>query len=189
MSFHFQSSGQPSLFSTRRKLQWTCLTNGLQYTRTEFARQCLGSPLCTYYQFATMHPALTVFGRLDAGSLIIVVGYNDRWRRFRRMLHPMLQKKATETFYQSQERQARLLLRRILGSCNHLESSRELEGEIYQYVVAETRYTLTSVTLALFLELLPPQFSVPYMGTTWNLQMTPLWRLQRRPLTTWAKES
>lgn len=82
------------------------------------------------------------------------------------MLHPSLQKKATETFHKPQERQARLLLRRLLGSCGHLESSRELEGELYKYAVPEAQYAPTSLTLALFLELLPPQFSVSYMGTT-----------------------
>ncbi|KAG8744348.1 hypothetical protein FRC10_010328 [Ceratobasidium sp. 414] len=73
---------------------------------------------------------------LDAGSMIIVVGYNDRWRRFRRMLHPWLQKKATETFHKAQERQARMLLRRLLDSCGHLETSQELGGELYQAVAA-----------------------------------------------------
>ncbi|KAG8774723.1 hypothetical protein FRC12_001854 [Ceratobasidium sp. 428] len=90
----------------------------------------------TIYSDRVCPPMLGEPSLLDAGSMMIVVGYNDRWRRYRRMLHPWLQKKATETFYTAQEHQARLLLRRLLDSSHHLGSSRELEGELYRAVAA-----------------------------------------------------
>ncbi|KAH7325293.1 cytochrome P450 [Rhizoctonia solani] len=48
--------------------------------------------------------------------------YNDRWKKTRRLIHPWLHKKASESFHDSQQEQARLLLKRLLRSTDDVDS-------------------------------------------------------------------
>ncbi|QRV89942.1 cytochrome P450 family protein [Ceratobasidium sp. AG-Ba] len=56
----------------------------------------------------------------------------DWWKKSRRAMHQWLNKQAAVAFQPSQLHQARLLLQRLLSKWDRLESSEELELEIYQ---------------------------------------------------------
>ncbi|CAE6385722.1 unnamed protein product [Rhizoctonia solani] len=56
--------------------------------------------------------------------------YNDRWKKTRRLIHPWLHKKASESFHNSQQEQARLLLQRLSRSCGKIDSE-WLYGEFF----------------------------------------------------------
>jgi hypothetical protein len=61
-----------------------------------------------------------------------ILGYNDRWRKSRRLMHPWLNKQAAESFHDSQQLEARLLLQRLLQSANSLDHSEKLYSELFQ---------------------------------------------------------
>ncbi|CCO36967.1 O-methylsterigmatocystin oxidoreductase Short=OMST oxidoreductase [Rhizoctonia solani AG-1 IB] len=63
-------------------------------------------------------------------EFIGALGYNDRWKKNRRLIHPWLQKKAAESFHGSQQEQARLLLKRLLISEGNVDSE-WLYGEFF----------------------------------------------------------
>ncbi|KAG9088142.1 hypothetical protein FRC06_002218, partial [Ceratobasidium sp. 370] len=69
---------------------------------------------------------------MDWGNSIALSGYNDRWRMYRRLIHPWLHKQAADAFHASQELQARLLLQRLLQASPFLGTSNELEVELYR---------------------------------------------------------
>ncbi|QRV88351.1 cytochrome P450 family protein [Ceratobasidium sp. AG-Ba] len=73
---------------------------------------------------------------MNWGNLIISLGYNDRWRKSRRMIHPLLNKKAVEEFYPAQQLQARLLLQRLLSTSDTLTESDEVDAELYRTFAA-----------------------------------------------------
>ncbi|QRV85542.1 cytochrome P450 family protein [Ceratobasidium sp. AG-Ba] len=60
-----------------------------------------------------------------------LVGYNDRWKKSRRLMHPWFHKGAVEDFYQSQQNEARLLLQRLLKSADPVRNSEDLLDEFY----------------------------------------------------------
>ncbi|KAH7342111.1 cytochrome P450 [Rhizoctonia solani] len=64
----------------------------------------------------------SLFYWADVGSII---AYGDRWRRFRRLMTPLLTKQATSTHHESQEQATRRLVQRLLKSHNVIESSHE----------------------------------------------------------------
>ncbi|QRW02510.1 cytochrome P450 family protein [Ceratobasidium sp. AG-Ba] len=49
-------------------------------------------------------------------GFITLLGYNDRWRKSRRLMHTYLHKKAAEDFHSAQQLQARLLLQRTAAA-------------------------------------------------------------------------
>ncbi|KAF8685522.1 cytochrome P450 [Rhizoctonia solani] len=51
---------------------------------------------------------------MDSGNFIDFLGYNDRLRKCRRLMHPWLNKKACESFHESQVQDARLLLQKLM---------------------------------------------------------------------------
>ncbi|KAF8593409.1 cytochrome P450 [Ceratobasidium sp. AG-I] len=65
-----------------------------------------------------------------------LVGYNDRWRKYRRLMNPWLHKKASDNFRPSQTREARLLLRRLLDKHEEYDSSEDLANEVYRSIAA-----------------------------------------------------
>ncbi|QRW02508.1 cytochrome P450 family protein [Ceratobasidium sp. AG-Ba] len=73
---------------------------------------------------------------MNWGNLIVTLGYNDRWERSRRMIHPLLSKKAVEEFYPAQQLQARLLLQRLSSASNTLNKSDEVDVELYRTLAA-----------------------------------------------------
>ncbi|CAE6414741.1 unnamed protein product [Rhizoctonia solani] len=64
----------------------------------------------------------------DFGSLI---GYGDRWRKYRRLMNPWLNKQAVTVYNESQEQATRTLLRRLLENPEETRSSHDLEAELY----------------------------------------------------------
>lgn len=67
-------------------------------------------------------------------EFISVLGYNERWRKNRRLIHPWLHKKAAESFHRSQEHEARLLLQRLIDSSSNLDDSEKIYGEFFRLV-------------------------------------------------------
>ncbi|CAE6366908.1 unnamed protein product [Rhizoctonia solani] len=63
-------------------------------------------------------------------EFIGALGYNDRWKKNRRLIHPWLHKKASESFHGSQQEQASLLLQRLLRSGGNVDSE-WLYGEFF----------------------------------------------------------
>ncbi|KAJ1306345.1 hypothetical protein OPQ81_007352 [Rhizoctonia solani] len=73
---------------------------------------------------------------LDWGNFGSLIGYGDRWRRYRRLMNPWLTKKAVIVFEESQERAARHLLQRLLKDDKVTRSSHDIEAELYLSVSA-----------------------------------------------------
>ncbi|CAE6495813.1 unnamed protein product [Rhizoctonia solani] len=69
---------------------------------------------------------------VNSSEFISLLGYNDRWRKSRRMMNPWLHKEASKTFHESQQREARLLLQRLLLSAGQLGSSEDLYLEFFR---------------------------------------------------------
>ncbi|KAB5588560.1 O-methylsterigmatocystin oxidoreductase [Ceratobasidium theobromae] len=91
-------------------------------------------------------------------QLISLLGYNDRWRKNRRLIHPWLHKKASEAFHSSQQQEAHLLLHRLSRLPNSLDTSEKLYGEFFR-TLANTLmrsiygYTLESLEDPLLVEI------------------------------------
>lgn len=58
-----------------------------------------------------------------------VLGYGDRWRVYRRLLNPWLNKQAVVAFHASQEKEAYRLLQRLLNTYEGIHNSEDLENE------------------------------------------------------------
>ncbi|KAG8777053.1 hypothetical protein FRC12_000568 [Ceratobasidium sp. 428] len=69
---------------------------------------------------------------MNWSTLVSALEYGERWRKSRRMMHQWLHKQAVEAFYPSQQRQARMFLQRLLSRSENLDSSEELEREVYR---------------------------------------------------------
>ncbi|KAG8742022.1 hypothetical protein FRC10_002098 [Ceratobasidium sp. 414] len=85
------------------------------------------------YSDRSHFPMLAEPSLMDWGDLVSALGYGERWRKSRRMMHQWLHKQAAEAFHPSQQRQARILLQRLLSKADHLDSSEELELEVYRF--------------------------------------------------------
>lgn len=72
---------------------------------------------------------------MDWGGFGSLVGYNDRWRKYRRLMNPWLHKKATDNFRPSQTTEARLFLQRLLEKLEEYDSSEDLANQVYRYVL------------------------------------------------------
>ncbi|KAG9075234.1 hypothetical protein FRC06_010212 [Ceratobasidium sp. 370] len=84
------------------------------------------------YSDRSHFPMLADPSLMDWADLVSALGYGERWRKSRRIMHQWLHKQAAEAFHPSQQRQARILLQRLLSKANHLDSSKELELEAYR---------------------------------------------------------
>ncbi|EUC54095.1 cytochrome P450 family protein [Rhizoctonia solani AG-3 Rhs1AP] len=60
-----------------------------------------------------------------------IVGYNDLWRHYRRMMNNWLNARAVTQFASLQEQQARLLLRQLLGITNHSRPFKHIKNEFF----------------------------------------------------------
>ncbi|CAE6466094.1 unnamed protein product [Rhizoctonia solani] len=74
-------------------------------------------------------PMVTEPSLMDAGAVTSALPYNDHWRKSRRLMHPWLHKQAVESFHDSQQHGARLLIQRLM-SCNH-NSSESVYHEVF----------------------------------------------------------
>ncbi|CAE6351962.1 unnamed protein product [Rhizoctonia solani] len=68
---------------------------------------------------------------LGWGDFASLVGYGDRWRKYRRLMNPWLTKKAIIAHHKHQEHATRKLLQRLLGRHQNVMSSHGLEAELY----------------------------------------------------------
>ncbi|KAH7342128.1 O-methylsterigmatocystin oxidoreductase [Rhizoctonia solani] len=90
----------------------------------------------TIYSDRTCPPIVqdpSLFNWSEFGSLI---GYGDRWRKYRRLMNPLLSKQAITAHRGSQEHATRKLLRKLLENHKDMKSSHELETEFYLAVSA-----------------------------------------------------
>ncbi|QRW13568.1 cytochrome P450 family protein [Ceratobasidium sp. AG-Ba] len=76
-------------------------------------------------------PAVAEASLMNWEATPAIVGYNESWRKYRRMMHSWLNKHAVSAFHRSQQRQARYLLRRLLAESHSLSTSEELKLELY----------------------------------------------------------
>ncbi|CAE6484372.1 unnamed protein product [Rhizoctonia solani] len=76
-------------------------------------------------------PSLPAWG--DFASL---VGYGDRWRRYRRLVNPWLTKKAVTAHHKYQEHSARKLIQRLLEHHQKVLSTHKLENELFLSISA-----------------------------------------------------
>ncbi|CAE6486149.1 unnamed protein product [Rhizoctonia solani] len=80
-----------------------------------------------------MCPTMVVEPSLvNSSEFISLLGYNDRWRKSRRLMHPWLHKQASKSFHESQQREARLLVQRLLPIVGQLDSSEALFLEFFR---------------------------------------------------------
>ncbi|KAG8795750.1 hypothetical protein FRC12_010191 [Ceratobasidium sp. 428] len=81
-------------------------------------------------------PMLAEPSLVNHGKLVTLLGYNDRWKKSRRLLHPWIDKKGTESFYPSLQLQARLLLQRLMHLSEKVIESEEMEAEFHRTLSA-----------------------------------------------------
>ncbi|CAE6378009.1 unnamed protein product, partial [Rhizoctonia solani] len=67
---------------------------------------------------------------LNWSEVVSIIAYGDRWRRFRRLINPLLTKQSVTTHYKSQEQAATKLLQRLLKGHKDIKTSHELEAEL-----------------------------------------------------------
>ncbi|CAE6475041.1 unnamed protein product [Rhizoctonia solani] len=58
---------------------------------------------------------------MDWSRVITMIGYNDLWRHYRRIMNDWLSARATTQFHNIQEHEALLLLRRLLNAANYTQ--------------------------------------------------------------------
>ncbi|CAE6495904.1 unnamed protein product, partial [Rhizoctonia solani] len=76
-------------------------------------------------------PMVTDPTLMNWSSLPTMTGYNDLWRHYRRILNNWLNARAVTQFDDLQERQARLLLRRLLGATDQAQAFERVRNEFY----------------------------------------------------------
>ncbi|CAE7233706.1 unnamed protein product [Rhizoctonia solani] len=86
-------------------------------------------------------PMVTDPTLMNWSSLPTMTGYNDLWRHYRRILNNWLNARAVTQFDDLQERQARLLLRRLLGATDQAQAFERVRNEFY-FTMASTMFQL-----------------------------------------------
>ncbi|CAE6414843.1 unnamed protein product [Rhizoctonia solani] len=94
------------------------------------------------YSDRTSSPMVQDPSLLDWADVGSIIGYGDRWRRFRRLMNPLLTKQASSTHHESQEQATRKLVQRLLMSHKDIESSHELEAELLLSISATMFHSL-----------------------------------------------
>ena len=79
---------------------------------------------------------------IDWGNAASLVGFNDRWRTYRRLMNPWLHKKAAHVFRQSQTNEAYSFLKRVFQRVGQIDSSEDLELEANRSVFYSVTYAL-----------------------------------------------
>ncbi|CAE7168317.1 unnamed protein product [Rhizoctonia solani] len=69
----------------------------------------------------------SLFGWPEFGSFM---AYGDQWRRFRRLINPLLTKQSSALYYKSQEQATVKLLQRLLKGYKSIQTSHEVETEL-----------------------------------------------------------
>ncbi|CEL56350.1 O-methylsterigmatocystin oxidoreductase OS=Aspergillus parasiticus GN=ordA PE=3 SV=1 [Rhizoctonia solani AG-1 IB] len=81
----------------------------------------------------TMVKEPSLFGWGDFAS---IVGYGDRWRKYRRLMNPWLTKQAVAAHHEYQEHATRKLLQKLLEDHENNISSKRAEAEIFLSISA-----------------------------------------------------
>ncbi|EUC54101.1 cytochrome P450 family protein, partial [Rhizoctonia solani AG-3 Rhs1AP] len=76
-------------------------------------------------------PMITEPGLMNWSSNASIIGYNDIWRHYRRIINNWLNMRAVTQFTSLQERQARMLLQRLLSVSNHTQPFEHVKNEFY----------------------------------------------------------
>ncbi|KAF8677685.1 Cytochrome P450 [Rhizoctonia solani] len=87
-------------------------------------------------------PSLYAYAELDWGGFGSLVGYGDRWRKYRRLMNPWLTKQAVASHHGHQERATRKLLQRLLERRQKYMCSHELECELFLSISATLLHSI-----------------------------------------------
>ncbi|CAE7123524.1 unnamed protein product, partial [Rhizoctonia solani] len=71
-----------------------------------------------------------------------ITAYGDQWRRFRRLVNPLLTKQSSATYHTSQEQATTKLLQRLLNDCKNIQTSHEVENELALSISATMFHSL-----------------------------------------------
>ncbi|EUC65084.1 cytochrome P450 family protein, partial [Rhizoctonia solani AG-3 Rhs1AP] len=88
------------------------------------------------YSDRTCPPMVKDPSLLNWGDIGVLIGFGDRWRKYRRLMNPWLTKHAVIKYQGSQEKATRELLQRLLKSSNEVMCSHKLDTELYLSVSA-----------------------------------------------------
>ncbi|CAE6478773.1 unnamed protein product [Rhizoctonia solani] len=141
---------------------------------------------------------------LNWGEVASIIVYGDRWRRFRRLMNPLLTRQSVAAYYQSQEQATTKLLQRLLKGYQDMKTSHDLETEfglsvsatmfrtLYGYEVASSNDPLATRTQKLFsyftYALIPSNYLVNLIPA---LRYVPAWfpgAGWKREVLKWRKE-
>ncbi|CAE6477712.1 unnamed protein product [Rhizoctonia solani] len=86
-------------------------------------------------------PMITDPALMGWSKLVSMVGYNDLWRHYRRIMNNWLNVRAVGQFDDLQERQARLLLQRLLSVTDHVEPFKRVKDEFF-FAMASSMFRL-----------------------------------------------
>ncbi|CAE6397209.1 unnamed protein product [Rhizoctonia solani] len=86
-------------------------------------------------------PMVTDSTLMNWSGLASIVGYNDLWRHYRRMMNNSLNVRAVAQFNDLRERQAQLLLKRLLGVINHVKPFEQVRNE-FSFAMASSMFQL-----------------------------------------------
>ncbi|KAH7333662.1 cytochrome P450 [Rhizoctonia solani] len=76
-------------------------------------------------------PMVTDPGLMNWSRMTTIVGYNDLWRHYRRLMNNWLNTRAVNQFNNLQEQQARLLLKRLLNTANQSQPFEDTKKEFF----------------------------------------------------------
>ncbi|CAE6484384.1 unnamed protein product [Rhizoctonia solani] len=96
----------------------------------------------TIYSDRTCPPMIQEPSLLDWGGFGSLVGYGDRWRKYRRLMNPWLTKQAVASHHGHQERATRKLLQRLLERRQKYMCSHELECELFLSISATLLHSI-----------------------------------------------
>ncbi|CAE6411293.1 unnamed protein product [Rhizoctonia solani] len=86
-------------------------------------------------------PMLTDPALMNWSKLPSIVRYGDLWRNYRRIMNNWLSVRAVSQFNDLQERQARLLLQRLLSATDHAEPFEHVKNEFF-FAMASSMFEL-----------------------------------------------
>ncbi|KAG8738226.1 hypothetical protein FRC10_007130 [Ceratobasidium sp. 414] len=78
---------------------------------------------------------------MDLQDFFVFMNPNERWRRYRKLIHSRLNKQSAVAFHAPQQQQAKLLLKRLLDSSPYLTASDKLDDE-FNRTIASTAFDL-----------------------------------------------
>ncbi|CAE6348493.1 unnamed protein product [Rhizoctonia solani] len=90
----------------------------------------------TTYSDRTCPPMVQDPSLLNWSNFGSLVGYGDRWRKYRRLMTPWLNKQAVVAYHESQEHATKKLLHRLLNTHEDVKTSHDLEAELYLCISA-----------------------------------------------------